>query len=90
MQIADSTTVSPLHSIEGRTLHEPSDPINVPDEDIPAVISSLIDPALVAFDADRDYLAPVSLACPGTPWRKARGAGCVVPRAPGDRPEVDC
>jgi transcriptional regulator GlxA family with amidase domain len=50
----DSTTVSPLHSIEGCTSHEPSDPINSPNQDIPAAIPSLIDAALAAFDADRD------------------------------------
>jgi transcriptional regulator GlxA family with amidase domain len=54
MQTTDSTTVSLLHSIEARTLHEPSDLTNAPSQDIPAAISSLIDAAVAAFDADRD------------------------------------
>ena len=45
MQTTDSTTVSLLHPIDGRTLHEPN---------IPAAIPSLIDAAVAAFDADRD------------------------------------
>jgi hypothetical protein len=32
----------------------PNDPINAPNEDIPAAIPSLIDAAVVVFDADRD------------------------------------
>ena len=53
MQVTDSISVYPLHPIEGRTLHEPSDPIDAPNHDIDAAIPSLIDAALAAFDADR-------------------------------------
>jgi AraC-like DNA-binding protein len=54
MQTNDSTMASPVHPIEGITLHALSNPINVSSRNIPTVIPSLIDAALAAFDADRD------------------------------------